>query len=112
MLRCALLGKDNSLLKPQRTLFRSSCSLVTQEPLAFGNGATTLKIQYPLARAGKLLDACNRSGSYIGICGQGPSDHPDLAEWLLDQGIESVSLNPDTVVETWMMLAKHAAEAH
>ncbi|MFO1494144.1 MAG: phosphoenolpyruvate synthase [Lysobacterales bacterium] len=58
------------------------------------------------------ISACKRRGKYIGICGQGPSDHPDLAEWLLDQGIESVSLNPDTVVETWMMLAKHAAEAH
>lgn len=46
-------------------------------------------------------------GKYIGICGQGPSDHPDLAEWLLDQGIESVSLNPDTVVDTWLRLAKH-----
>jgi pyruvate,water dikinase len=47
-------------------------------------------------------------GKYIGICGQGPSDHPDLAEWLVDEGIESVSLNPDTVVETWIRLAKHA----
>ena len=45
-------------------------------------------------------------GKYIGICGQGPSDHPDLAEWLMDQGIESLSLNPDTVVDTWLMLAK------
>ena len=48
-------------------------------------------------------------GKYIGICGQGPSDHPDLAEWLMDQGIESVSLNPDTVVDTWLMLAKKKA---
>ncbi|MGJ8663060.1 MAG: putative PEP-binding protein, partial [Marinicella sp.] len=52
------------------------------------------------------ISACKRRGKYIGICGQGPSDHPDLAQWLLDQGIESVSLNPDTVVETWMNLAK------
>ncbi|MEC7803394.1 MAG: putative PEP-binding protein, partial [Pseudomonadota bacterium] len=51
------------------------------------------------------IDACKRQGKYIGICGQGPSDHPDLAKWLVDQGIESMSLNPDTVVETWMMLA-------
>ncbi len=51
------------------------------------------------------ISACKRRGKYIGICGQGPSDHPDLAQWLLDQGIESVSLNPDTVVETWMALA-------
>ncbi len=52
------------------------------------------------------ISACKRRGKYIGICGQGPSDHPDLAQWLLDEGIESVSLNPDTVVETWLQLAK------
>jgi pyruvate,water dikinase len=51
------------------------------------------------------IDACKRQGKYIGICGQGPSDHPELAKWLVDQGIESMSLNPDSVVETWMMLA-------
>ena len=50
-------------------------------------------------------------GKYIGICGQGPSDHPDLAEWLMQQGIESVSLNPDTVVDTWLRLAKSKAAA-
>ncbi|MFC3193876.1 phosphoenolpyruvate synthase [Marinicella sediminis] len=53
------------------------------------------------------ISACKKRGKYIGICGQGPSDHPDLAEWLMDQGIESVSLNPDTVVETWLKLANH-----
>ena len=47
------------------------------------------------------------AGKYIGICGQGPSDHPDLAEWLMDQGIDSISLNPDTVVDTWTRLAQH-----
>ena len=52
------------------------------------------------------IAACKKKGKYVGICGQGPSDHPDLARWLLDQGIESMSLNPDTVVETWMFLAK------
>jgi pyruvate,water dikinase len=51
------------------------------------------------------IQACRKAGKYIGICGQGPSDHPDLARWLLDQGIESMSLNPDTVVETWLFLA-------
>src|SRR5688572_2694148 len=51
------------------------------------------------------IDACKRTGSYCGICGQGPSDHPDLADWLVEQGIESMSLNPDTVVETWLRLA-------
>ena len=51
------------------------------------------------------IAACKKRGKYVGICGQGPSDHPDLARWLLDQGIESMSLNPDTVIETWMFLA-------
>ena len=51
------------------------------------------------------IDACRKHGKYIGICGQGPSDHPDFARWLLEQGIESMSLNPDTVVETWLFLA-------
>ena len=53
------------------------------------------------------IDACRKAGKYIGICGQGPSDHPDLALWLVDQQIESMSLNPDTVVETWLALAAH-----
>ncbi len=53
------------------------------------------------------IAACNKQGKYIGICGQGPSDHPDLAEWLMDQGISSISLNPDTVVETALRLAEH-----
>lgn len=51
------------------------------------------------------IDACNRAGKYVGICGQGPSDHPDLAKWLMEIGIQSMSLNPDTVVDTWNMLA-------
>ena len=51
------------------------------------------------------IDACLKAGKYIGICGQGPSDHPELARWLVEQGIESMSLNPDTVVETWLFLA-------
>jgi pyruvate,water dikinase len=54
------------------------------------------------------IKACRSQGKYIGICGQGPSDHPDLARWLLEQGIDSISLNPDTVVETWMFLADAA----
>jgi pyruvate,water dikinase len=52
------------------------------------------------------ISACKRRKKYVGICGQGPSDHPELARWLLEQGIESMSLNPDTVVETWMFLAQ------
>ena len=52
------------------------------------------------------IAACNKAGKYIGICGQGPSDHPDLAKWLMEQGIDSVSLNPDSVLETWFYLAE------
>ncbi|MEE4024664.1 phosphoenolpyruvate synthase [Gordonia sp. PKS22-38] len=52
------------------------------------------------------ISACKARGKYVGICGQGPSDHVDLAEWLLEQGIESMSLNPDTVVDTWQRLAE------
>ncbi|HET9470406.1 MAG TPA: phosphoenolpyruvate synthase, partial [Usitatibacter sp.] len=54
------------------------------------------------------IQACRKAGKYVGICGQGPSDYPDLAEWLMEEGIESMSLNPDTVVETWLHLAKAA----
>jgi pyruvate,water dikinase len=53
----------------------------------------------------QAIQACKRQGKYVGICGQGPSDHPDLAQWLMDQGIESMSLNPDTVIATWKQLA-------
>jgi pyruvate,water dikinase len=59
-------------------------------------------VKYMLSAA---ITACKKRGKYVGICGQGPSDHPDLAKWLLDQGIESMSLNPDTVVDTWNELA-------
>lgn len=59
-------------------------------------------VKFLLERA---IRSCRAAGKYIGICGQGPSDHPDLAMWLLEQGIDSVSLNPDTVVETWLFLA-------
>ena len=51
------------------------------------------------------IDACKSAGKYVGICGQGPSDHPDLAKWLMEQGIDSVSLNPDSVLDTWFFLA-------
>ncbi len=57
------------------------------------------------------IEACKARGKYVGICGQGPSDHPDLAEWLLRQGIDTMSLNPDTVVETWTRLAALGSEA-
>jgi pyruvate,water dikinase len=55
------------------------------------------------------IKACRRQGKYIGICGQGPSDHPDFARWLVDEGIDSLSLNPDTVVATWLFLAGKSA---
>jgi pyruvate,water dikinase len=63
-------------------------------------------VKFMLERA---ITACREAGKYVGICGQGPSDHPDMAEWLLGLGIESMSLNPDTVVDTWLRLAKVTA---
>jgi len=59
-----------------------------------------------LALISQAIAACKKAGKYVGICGQGPSDHPELAEWLLEQGIDSISLNPDTVVDTWLFMAK------
>ncbi|HET9024514.1 MAG TPA: putative PEP-binding protein, partial [Burkholderiaceae bacterium] len=56
----------------------------------------------------QAIAACRGRGKYIGICGQGPSDHADFAAWLMEQGLESISLNPDTVVETWQRLARPA----
>ena len=56
---------------------------------------------------GQAIAACRKHDKYVGICGQGPSDHPDLAEWLLEQGISSISLNPDSVIETWLFIAEH-----
>ena len=58
-----------------------------------------------LALLENAIDACKRAGKYIGICGQGPSDHPDFARWLMDKGIDSISLNPDSVLDTWFFLA-------
>jgi pyruvate,water dikinase len=58
------------------------------------------------------IQACRKHNKYVGICGQGPSDHPDLAKWLVEQGIDTISLNPDTVVETWLFLAREAVAAH
>ncbi|MEC9254417.1 MAG: putative PEP-binding protein, partial [Pseudomonadota bacterium] len=58
-----------------------------------------------LALLENAIDACKKAGKYIGICGQGPSDHPDFARWLMDKGIDSISLNPDSVLDTWFFLA-------
>ncbi len=54
------------------------------------------------------IQACRKAGKYVGICGQGPSDHLDFAKWLVHEGIESLSLNPDTVVDTWLQLSREA----
>ena len=51
------------------------------------------------------IDACKKQNKYVGICGQGPSDHPDFAKWLMEKGIDNVSLNPDSVLDTWFYLA-------
>jgi pyruvate,water dikinase len=55
------------------------------------------------------IQACRKAGKYVGICGQGPSDHLDFAKWLVQEGIESLSLNPDTVVDTWLQLARETS---
>ena len=64
-----------------------------------------------LALLSKAIQACRSQNKYVGICGQGPSDHPDFAKWLVDEGISSISLNPDTVIETWMFLAGESISA-
>jgi pyruvate,water dikinase len=61
------------------------------------------------AMISRAISACRATGKYIGICGQGPSDHPDFAQWLADEGIVSISLNPDSVVETWTNLSTKPA---
>jgi pyruvate, water dikinase len=60
-------------------------------------------VKFLLKRA---IETCRRLDKYVGICGQGPSDHPDFAQWLADEGIASISLNPDTIIDTWQALAK------
>ena len=69
---------------------------------AFDERDPAMKVMLKMA-----IEACRKQGKYVGICGQGPSDHPDFARWLMDQGIGSLSLNPDTVVATWLSLADH-----
>jgi pyruvate,water dikinase len=56
------------------------------------------------------IKSANKLGKYVGICGQGPSDHSDFAEWLMDEGIQTISLNPDTVIDTWLKLAAHGKQ--
>jgi pyruvate, water dikinase len=57
------------------------------------------------AMLSRAIAACKAQGKYVGICGQGPSDHPDFAQWLVAEGISSISLNPDSVIATWQQLA-------
>ncbi|MEE9929375.1 phosphoenolpyruvate synthase [Microvirgula aerodenitrificans] len=73
--------------------------------------ASTFDERDPAVKAmlSMAIRTCNKLDKYVGICGQGPSDHPDLAKWLMDEGIQTISLNPDTVVETWLYLAREAA---
>ena len=75
--------------------------------------AATFDERDPAVKAliSSAIKACKSRGKYVGICGQGPSDHPDLAQWLLEQGIDSISLNPDTVVDTWIRLGSGAQQA-
>jgi pyruvate,water dikinase len=73
------------------------------ELLAIDFDERDLAVEFLVARA---IETCRAKGKYIGICGQGPSDHPDFAQWLMKRGITSISLNPDSVVDTWTMLAK------
>jgi pyruvate, water dikinase len=74
--------------------------------------ATTFDERNPAVKKmlGFAIDACLAKGKYVGICGQGPSDHPDLAAWLVDRGIESLSLNPDAAIDTWLMLSRLQAK--
>lgn len=102
------------------TAKRSSSSFL----LSFSNDLTQLTLDLDLDRDSGLvahvfderdtavkqllsmaISAASRLGKYVGICGQGPSDHSDFAEWLMDEGIQTISLNPDTVVDTWLKLA-------
>ena len=89
----------------------SAAARTRLEPTSGGTGESGLRDRDEAVKAllAMAIAACRRRGKYIGICGQGPSDHPDLARWLVDQGIESLSLNPDTVVETWLYLAGERA---
>jgi pyruvate,water dikinase len=77
------------------------------ELLAVDFDERDLAVKFLLKRA---IETCLRLNKYVGICGQGPSDHPDFAQWLTDEGIKSISLNPDTIIETWQQLAKSAKQ--
>ena len=87
----------------QELIWQIRPDLIIETGIAHG-GSLILSASM-LALMDMAITACKKQNKYVGICGQGPSDHPDLARWLLDRGISSVSLNPDTVVDTWLFLA-------
>ena len=107
---------SNALLAEQFLEYFDGCSIgsndMTQLALGLdrdsGLVAATFDERNPAVKAllSMAIRACRAQGKYVGICGQGPSDHADLAKWLMDEGIESISLNPDTVVDTWRRLAR------
>lgn len=93
---------SNDLTQMTLALDRDSGGIIAE---AFDERDPAVKHMLHLA-----IQACRKAGKYVGICGQGPSDHPDLAKWLVEEGIGSLSLNPDSVVETWLYLAREAAK--
>ena len=82
----------------------SAKKVLDKMPASISGAASNLFKHFAEAVKG-VISACRRQGKYVGICGQGPSDHPDFAHWLKDQGISSISLNPDSVIATWQQLA-------
>ena len=101
---------SNALLAEQFLEYFDGFSIGSNDmtQLALGLVAATFDERNPAVKAllSMAIRACRAQGKYVGICGQGPSDHADLAKWLMDEGIESISLNPDTVVDTWRRLAR------
>ena len=96
----------NVRLRASQTTGLLRSHLFTPTDTADYNTVTqTNTIDVAKAMLSMAISACRKLDRYCGICGQGPSDHPDLAQWLVEQGIESMSLNPDTVIETWLHLA-------
>jgi pyruvate,water dikinase len=89
-----------------RTLKESEQVQAILRDFGLERGKNGLRVVMMCEIPSNAILACRKAKKYVGICGQGPSDYPDLAEWLMSEGIESMSLNPDTVVETWLHLAK------
>jgi pyruvate, water dikinase len=108
---------SNAILAPQFLEFFDGFSIGSNDLTQLGLGldrdsgldllAADFDERDPAVKAmiAMAIQACRAQGKYVGICGQGPSDHPDLAQWLVEQGISSMSLNPDSVVATWQRIA-------